>query len=53
MEVLMWQAFVIVLLFANGVVWTIALMLRSEAKRVRRRVDAMRNEREQHERSEH
>ena len=48
MEVLMWQAFVIVLLFANGVVWTIALMLRSEAKRVQNRVDAMRNEGKQH-----
>jgi hypothetical protein len=48
MEVLMWQAFVIVLLFVNGVVWTIALMLRSEAKRVQNRVDSMRNEGNQH-----
>lgn len=50
MDVLMWQAILVVLLIANGAVWTYALMLWGEANRVRRRVDAMRNEREQHER---
>ena len=50
MEVLMWQAIVVVLLVGNGVVLTIALMLRSEAKRFQNRVDAMRNEGNQHER---
>lgn len=48
MEVLMLQVIVVVLLVGNGVVWTIALMLRSEAKRVQNRVDSMRNEGKQH-----
>lgn len=53
MEVFLWQMALVVTLVANGVVFTLAVVYYREYRAIRKRTDAMRKERERHERSKH
>lgn len=50
MEVFLWQMALVVMLVANGVVWTLAVVYYRKYRAIRKRTDAMRKERERHER---